>query len=71
MTTALTEESLSVRLANVEIANDFAFSTADFGAAQHYAPPTWVARKSCARAACCCATSRCSSSAPPTIWATR
>ena len=45
VTTALTEESLSVRLANVDIVGfseivnygvvDFAFSTADFGVAQH------------------------------------
>ena len=47
VTTALTEESLSVRLSNVEIAiGDFAFSTADFGVAQHpLRGHTWVARK--------------------------
>ncbi len=47
VTTALTEESLSVRLTNVEIAiGDFAFSTADFGVAQHpIRGHTWVARK--------------------------
>ena len=47
VTTALTEESLSVRLASVEIAtDDFAYSTADFGVAQHpLRGHTWVARK--------------------------
>ena len=47
VTTALTAESLSVRLASVEIAtDDFAFSTADFGVAQHpLRGHTWVARK--------------------------
>ena len=56
VTTALTEESLAVRLANVEIVGfseivnygvvDFAFSTADFGVAQHpLRGHTWVARK--------------------------
>ena len=47
VTTALTEESLSVRLTSVEIAaDDFAFSTADFGVAHHpLRGHTWVARK--------------------------
>ena len=47
VTTALTEESLSVRLASVEIAaGEFAYSTADFGVAQHpLRGHTWVARK--------------------------
>ena len=47
VTTALTAESLSVRLANVEFAaDDFAYSTADFGVAQHpLRGHTWVARK--------------------------
>ena len=47
VTTALTAESLSVRLASVEIAaDDFAFSTADFGVATHpLRGHTWVARK--------------------------
>ena len=47
VTTALTAESLSVRLTSVEIAaGEFAFSTADFGVAQHpLRGHTWVARK--------------------------
>ena len=47
VTTALTEESLSVRVTNVETAaGDFAYSTADFGVAQHpLRGHTWVARK--------------------------
>ena len=47
VTTALTEESLSVRVTNVEIAaGEFAYSTADFGVAHHpLRGHTWVARK--------------------------
>ena len=47
VTTALTAESLSVRVTNVEIAaGEFAYSTADFGVADHpLRGHTWVARK--------------------------